>query len=151
MNSRAHLIAGFVAALAVSMLLNPFGWGAPLSVELIAVAGLGALLPDIDHRQTKIFRFTLALLFVAGAVLAWPLAPTLTHSSDLCYNAAVAAVAGAFAAGAFFVLKPRHRGPTHSWAAAIAFAAIVLAATLNRGLAAAAFTAYASHLLLDRV
>ena len=150
MNSTAHLIAGFVAALAVSLLLAPLGWGAPLSVDLVAVAGLGALLPDIDHRQTKIFRFALALLFVGGTALAWPLAPTLTHSSDLFYNTAVAAAAGAFAAGAFFVLKPRHRGPTHSWAAAAAFTAIVLAATLDRGLATAAFTAYASHLALDR-
>jgi len=149
MNSTAHLIAGFVAALAVSMLLNPFGWGAPLSLELVAVAGVGALLPDVDHRQTKIFRFTLALLFVAGVMLAWPIAPSLTHSTDLFLNAGIAVAVGAVAAAAFFVLKPRHRGPTHSLAAAIAFAAIVLALTLDRGLGIAAFAAYASHLALD--
>ncbi|MEW5954995.1 MAG: metal-dependent hydrolase [Candidatus Micrarchaeota archaeon] len=151
MNSTTHLIAGFAAALAVSLLLNPFGWGAPLSIELIAVAGLGALLPDLDHRKTKVFRFALALVFVGAAVLAWPLAPLLTPSSNAVLNAGVAVAAGACAAMVLFVLKPRHRGPTHSLAAAIAFAAIVLAATLNRGLGIAAFAAYASHLLLDRL
>ncbi|NYZ75415.1 metal-dependent hydrolase [Candidatus Micrarchaeota archaeon] len=151
MNSTAHLIAGFAVAIAISLLLAPVGWGAPLSVDLVVVAGLGALLPDLDHRQTKIFRFTLALLFVAGVMLAWPIAPSLTHSTDLFLNAGIAVAVGAVAAVAFFVLKPRHRGPTHSLAAAIAFAAIVLALTLNWGLGIAAFVAYASHLALDRL
>lgn len=140
MNGFAHIIAAFVCAVAANYLLSFVGWAAAWAPPLFAVIVLGALLPDIDHRKTRIFRAALFVVFVAVAFL-------LNNYFGLVYGIA----GGAVAALAFYLLKPRHRGITHKWPAALAFFALVFAATLDRGIALCGLAAYASHLAVDHL
>ncbi|OIO24024.1 hypothetical protein AUJ65_02300 [Candidatus Micrarchaeota archaeon CG1_02_51_15] len=139
MNSSFHIAAGIGFALVAATVLTPFGLGASISLQLIAIACLGALLPDVDHYKTKQFKFVAAVVFATIAILCW----------QLTANALLSLTVGATAVIVLLALKPRHRGITHSWPAAIVFAVIVYAATLDKGLALAGLAAYASHLVLD--
>lgn len=105
----------------------------------IAVIGFGALLPDADERKTKAFKLLLLLSFVVSAFISF----------KIIQNTAIAIIVGAIASLTLFLLKPRHRGITHSLPAALAYAAIILFSTKSTGLALLALASYSSHLIAD--
>lgn len=146
MNQFAHLLAGLTLGAAANYLLvaaSPLigaGFASAWSAPLFAAIVLGALLPDIDHRKTKIFRVALLVLFIGVAFLVQKVVGSWLW----------ALVGGGIVAAGFFLLKPRHRGITHKWPAVIAYCALLFALTLDKGLALSGAVAYASHLLLDK-
>jgi membrane-bound metal-dependent hydrolase YbcI (DUF457 family) len=149
MRNAAHLaiaaLTGGAAAFAFNSLptLRTFGPAfAPVALDLTlaCVLALGATLPDIDHPQTRIFKYALAVVLVATAWLTLP---------ALGGNYLAAFGAGAIAVLAAFLLKPRHRGVTHSYKAALVYALACGLLTHSAGLALTGLVAYASHLVAD--
>ncbi|MBI4360950.1 metal-dependent hydrolase [Candidatus Micrarchaeota archaeon] len=120
--------------------------GVAWTLPLFAVVFLGAILPDVDHKKTRIFKF--ALVAVAALVFA---AAYQTISLDNPARAVAAALAAALAAIAVSILKPRHRGITHHPLAALVFGLAAYALTREMGVAANGVIAYASHYLSDRL
>ncbi len=142
-NLFAHLAAGTLlfAALAYGLhFIDPAP--ATLAIMLLACA-----FPDIDHHKTRIFRTTLAAAFILASALAFTI---LQNGNNPVPQAALAAIAaGVLAVIAIRVLKPPHRGITHSLSAALLFALLAFAATASAQASAATFAAYLSHLALD--
>lgn len=136
-----HLVLAF----ALAHLLN-VAVGEPWTPTLFAAVFLGALLPDIDHRKTRIFKFALVSVFAVVFAAAYP-------ALALENPARVLAAAGLAGAAALIVLaiKPRHRGITHHPLAAAAFALMLFGLTREPWAAANGFLAYASHFLSDRL
>ena len=147
MNFKAHVLAGFAA---FCLLMAA---GAGFSPALLAVALLGAVLPDADHENSRqYFAISGFLVGACGAVVFF-----LAQGSSGTANAIVAAgAAGAAAALLLPQIKPRHRGIMHSFAACLAYAGLVAAVAWKTGVAdwivlgAGAAAGFASHLVLDR-
>ncbi|MGC8850919.1 MAG: metal-dependent hydrolase [Candidatus Micrarchaeia archaeon] len=140
MNSFAHIVFAFSCAFAANLALSFTGLSSAWTPQLLAVVVLGALLPDVDHRKTKTFKAALLVVFIAVVFL-------LNNYFGLAHGIA----GGAIAALAFYLLKPQHRGITHKWPAALAFFALVFAATLDKSMAFCGLAAYASHLIADKL
>ncbi len=134
MNWLAHIVFAFAAAAAFN-----YATGTAWTPAIAAAVVAGALLPDVDHSKTKAFKFVLAAVSASAFAIAY-------YSWD---SMALAFLAGTATALAVIALKPRHRGITHSIAAAIVFSLAIFAATGAPIAAANAFLAYASHLALD--
>ncbi len=145
-----HLAAGatLFCALALAM---PQKF--PPAIQTLAAMLLASAFPDIDHPKTKIFRATLAASAAAAAIFAYA---TLQNSLPQATLAIASLAAGILAVIAIRLLKPRHRGITHSLLAAAAFGGLCFIATsataaqtapAQTGIAATA--AYTLHLLLD--
>ncbi len=140
------------------------------NIQTLAIMLFAAAFPDIDHHNTKIFKTTLAAAAFAFAAFAF-----LTLQNTLPFpQLAIASLAAAvLAVITVRTLKPRHRGITHSIAAAFFFGAVAFFATGGtlplplspeqqakgiQGLlsnpqmqtALATTAAYASHLVMDR-
>ena len=144
MNALPHLLLGLAVAAVAAGLFAP---GIEFSVPAVAIAALGALAPDVDHRKTKLFKAVLLAIFGCVAAIAFQIARqhyNAVESTAMALGAGLASVALAF------LLKPRHRGFTHSLAALALFA---LGAYLAMGWEGALLggSAYASHLLSDNV
>lgn len=147
MNWKAHATIGALLAVAVLYLL---GTRDILSVALIAVfGGLSALVPDLDHESSKgkklldfiFIPFAIAVAYVSGC------------GKDICVPdlsmvILFLAIVGVYSLF-FFFLKPRHRGITHTVAAALFFA-VILYFLVGFNFALAGFAGYFSHLLADR-
>lgn len=134
MDWKAHAA---IAAACCFLLDAALGW--PITAAIVAATILGALSPDVDHSKTKFFRFFAVVLAAAAAGAVF----SATGS---------AAYAGAAAAGAVlvaFVVKPRHRGVTHSFLAAAGFGALAFGVTADMHVAVNAAAAYATHLFAD--
>ncbi|MFA6048560.1 MAG: metal-dependent hydrolase [Candidatus Micrarchaeia archaeon] len=147
-----HLAAGATLFLALATAMPQTF---PPTIPALSAMLLASAFPDIDHHKTKIFRTTLAASAIAFAFFAY----AALQSAMQPTSAAIAALAcGAIAAIAIRILKPRHRGITHSVAAALAFGAFAYFATAIPApgatqaatqTAIASTLAYAMHLLLD--
>lgn len=144
MNALPHLLFGLAAAALAGGLFAP---GIEFSLPAVAIASLGALAPDLDHRKTKLFKALLAVVFGCVAAVAFQLA---RQGYGLAESITLALGAGLTSAALVFLLKPRHRGFTHSLAALCLFTA---GAYMAMGLEGALLggSAYASHLLADGV
>lgn len=143
MDWKAHLFLGVLAGFAVAF----FGFGiagAQLAV-FCAVAGAGALLPDIDLRKSKISQASYGI--AAALILLFSLMLSNGDGARMLLYAAAMALA---LLALDFLARPRHRGITHGLLFALALAA---AAYFLFGLtiAAALFAGYLSHLLADGV
>ena len=143
MDWKAHFFLGVLAGLAVAF----FGFGiagGQLAV-FCAVAGAGALLPDIDLRKSKVSRLTYGI--AAALILLFSL---LLSNGD---GARMLLYAAAMALGLLvldLLARPRHRGITHGLLFALALAA---AGYFLFGLLAASalLAGCLSHLLADGV
>jgi len=143
MNALPHLLLGLAVAAVAAGLFAP---GIEFSLPTVAIASLGALAPDIDHRKSKLFK-AVVVVFGCVAVIGFQIARPhygLAESITIAFGAGLASVALAF------LLKPRHRGFTHSLAALTLF---TLGAGMVMGWESALLggSAYASHLLSDGV
>lgn len=137
MDWKAHLL--FAAILSILTFFFLFHvTDAFFLFQLIAVSSLSALIPDLDHEMSMGRKLAdMAAIALAG-VFAY-----LANSLLLFF-----AILGAYFL-LFWLLKPSHRGITHSLIACIAFTVIVFFLS-NFTLALAAFIGYFSHLLADR-
>jgi inner membrane protein len=141
MNAPAHLAIGLLAGLAV-----PAALGLPITLQSVAAAALGSLLPDADHHKTKMFKIVCLAIGIAASYLA--LSPFKQGLGQT--NGSLAAFAfGTAAALSYAAFKPRHRGITHTLLAAVIFGAALYFAS-GTAVAVAGFTAYLSHLLADK-
>lgn len=143
MDWKAHLFLGVLAGFAVAF----FGLGiagGQLAV-FCAVAGTGALLPDIDLRKSKVSQLTYGI--AAALILLFSL---LLSNGDgarmLLYAAAMALALLALD----FLARPRHRGITHGLLLALALAAAAFL-LFGQMIASALLAGYLSHLLADGV
>lgn len=141
MNFIEHLILAFAAAHAFN-----FASGQPWTLPLFAVVFLGAILPDVDHRKTRIFKFVLVAVSAVVFSATYEAMP-LENPARVLAAAGVAALAALLV----FALKPRHRGITHHPLAAVVFGLAVFALTRDLHAAVNGVIAYASHPIADRL
>lgn len=136
MEWKAHLAFGvFLGAVAAYLLgLN--------MLTFCALSSIGALLPDLDGRNSKASRLLYAALFALLAAFAF-------FSGRSVIGAALIFAAGAAILFAIdFLIRPRHRGVMHGFAFACLLGAVfwLLLGALP---ALALFIGYFSHLLAD--
>ena len=112
----------------------------PAGLPIFAAAILGALLPDVDHEKTKVFRF---LLVAVGAAV---FATVFSLKKDALFSALAALSSTAL----LFLAKPRHRGITHSAVAPFVYGGALFLLSRDATLALVGFAAYGSHLVADR-
>ncbi len=151
MDWKSHLVIGIVASLALFYLL--IGVTSPLQLlPLAAIAGLSALIPDIDTGQSK-GRKVMDVVAVAAAFF---LSYSSSCSGTICIPGlgqlgAIAMIAlallGAYLLFVVFVM-PRHRGVVHSLAMCIGFT-VLLYVFIGRYYALAGFIGFFSHLAAD--
>ncbi|PIO06445.1 hypothetical protein COT29_01070 [Candidatus Micrarchaeota archaeon CG08_land_8_20_14_0_20_59_11] len=137
MNAFWHVAVALLCCGALSLVFP-----VALSPQLAAVILLGALAPDIDHAKSKIFRIVVGSLAFCAAALAYL---TLPEQSRIL-GAIIAAIAVILFV---LLLKPRHRGVTHSLLALLVFSAVVFALTRSQPLAIYGGAAFLSHLIAD--
>lgn len=152
MNAKGHLISGFLFSIFVIFFLDylniiKFSPNPENIFLLILIAGFFSLLPDIDHRSSKMTGYFLIMGFIALAISVLQLATNLQIISDpirlLVFSTIIL----------FFpILGPRifhHRGIIHSILIG-ALAAFMIHLLFNKNLfTIIAFAAYYSHLLAD--
>jgi len=142
MNHFGHMVVGGIVGITAMLILKVF------SLPLIAICLLGSILPDIDLKQSKASQIVQPIAALGVAFLLYPFI-----SSKFSTLAAVVVSLVIGAAIIFIILFPlrlKHRGVTHSWKAAVVFAALgaFLTGGINGGVIA--FVSYASHLVVDR-
>ena len=134
-----------LVALAVG-LIAAFYFAVPATPLLLAVIVVGGLAPDVDHHKAKAFKALTALLLAGGFYFAFGYLKTRL---EFVYAlGASVLIAGGIAAIAF-VVKPRHRGITHSLLAVGVFTALVFILTNKQEIALLGGLAYFSHLAAD--
>jgi hypothetical protein len=122
---------------------------------------LGSILPDIDEKNSRIFRNARFLIAVVVFVAAFALLSGRTRLASIEAAAYTLALAGLFAAVAVVLLHalmPGHRQGIHSFKAAVAYGVFAMIFSylltfelyLSAAIAVFGLAGYASHLLLDR-
>jgi|GEM_PF-464617 len=158
MNWRPHFAIGCAAsAIAFIVILPLLGlhqWENPLLLAvLILFGGMSALVPDLDHHDSK-GKAVLDVGFVV--IVAFYAYNTICGGMGLCIPPfeAVQEMLLLFLAmvGAYFLFfrffKPAHRGVTHTVLASLVYGLIIFA-LLDEFFAAAAVSGYISHLAAD--
>jgi membrane-bound metal-dependent hydrolase YbcI (DUF457 family) len=133
MDWKTHVALGIVLSAMVFYFL--FG---KIDLTLIVIAGLAALMPDIDHEMSKGKKILDIIVIAFAALIALP------SQSVVLFLAVI---------GAYFIiyklLKPKHRGITHTIVACLVFSVLIYF-TAGLEFAIAVFIGYFSHLALDR-
>jgi len=173
-NHFGHIIVGLVAAAAVNYIISTahfafFSLLQPLTLTtLIAVAALGALLPDIDLAHSKISKLIGVIFVLLAMFLIQPLALRLVSGITPIASWVVALLISiGLLFAILFPLRLKHRGITHTFEAAVVFGiaiAIVSGAAgttsgittgpgITSGLTAGiiGFAGYASHVVVDKL
>lgn len=158
---KTHLFFGFmIGALFVAFTATAYPGLTKEALLFRALLGfvfcsVGALLPDVDESHSAAFRSLRAAL---GATTFFAALYLLSQAGFSMRTVVLAAVLAAAAIAALYVLKPRHRGITHTLRAGAVYAAAVFAlcyflipdAALSLTVALFGFGGYASHLALDK-
>lgn len=147
----SHIAVALALFLLISLWLN-FPAGPVLSPNFLLLAiscALSALVPDLDHEGSKGTHILFPLLCLGAIVLAAGF--TLSNiSPGALMNFALYSLAGI---GTLFiiakVLRPRHRGITHSFFALAVFAVAALLISRDFAFTFSCFLGYLSHLLAD--
>jgi hypothetical protein len=116
---------------------------------------LGAVLPDIDERRSRVFRRSRTAVGVAVFAIALYF---LSRSGITALGVAISTLVAGFAIVMMYQLKPRHRGVIHTLRAAATYSLAVFVITyallpdaaLSLTVALFGFGGYGSHLVLDR-
>lgn len=143
MNHEGHWVVGCIAAVIAMLLLHVF------SLELVALALLAAILPDIDLRHSTASKIVVPIAAIALAVFIHNF--ITIENISLIASWLVALILAVVLLALFLLpLRKKHRGVTHSWKAAIVFG---IAAGIFLGITGAAvgFVSYASHLIVDKI
>ncbi|MBU2615890.1 MAG: metal-dependent hydrolase [Nanoarchaeota archaeon] len=152
MNAKGHLLSGFAFSIFVIFLLDylafvKFSSSIENIVLLVLIISFYSLLPDIDHRSSKMTGYFLVIGFAALSISVFQLATTLQLVNDpiklLIFSTVIL----------FFpILGPRvfhHRGIIHSLLIG-ALATFFIHLLFNNTLfTIIAFASYYSHLLAD--
>ncbi len=141
MNWWQHVLVGLAASA-----LAAYYFALPITPLLLSVAIVGALLPDVDHSKAKAFKALTALLLAGGFYFAFEYLKTrLEFAHALAASALIALGIAAIA----FIVKPRHRGITHSLLAVGVFTTLIYVLTAKQEIALIGGLAYFSHLAAD--
>lgn len=146
-----HLLFGAVLVLVFAYVAGPvLSYGPEMLLVSAAFILLAAVFPDVDHRGSVVHRRLKAFVALLAAGIVVVLAAPNPVNMLVGGAAAIAAVSLLFR-----VLKPRHRTVTHTFPAAVLFAALVGAVSLHLfgSFLPALFSlvAYLSHLWTDRL
>lgn len=107
---------------------------------------LGSIAADVDHPKTAIFKVIVSLVVAAVFFIAEQFFGTyLPLLQAVAFSIAAATVVLAL----IYILKPRHRGITHSLFALILFAIVVFLLTKTVSIALVGGLSYLSHLIAD--
>ena len=150
MMARSHAVIGAAAWLAAAPMLGQPG----LRADVLLLAVIGALLPDVDHPRSWVGRRTRPLSTVIAATLGHR---GITHSALAVIGALLPDVdhprswVGRRTRPLSTVIAATlgHRGITHSALAVIGMAMLLTAAGLRHGAVAAVGVGYLSHLAAD--
>ncbi len=139
MNYKGHLIVGGLSSTVIGFLIKPNIW-------YIIFGTLSALAPDIDHPKSK------ATSLLRGVVLL-PLSVVISMSLFDDLAKMVLVTLGIFLLLIMLteLLRPRHRGITHGFAAALAYAIMIFLISKDYYLAVFGLVGYVSHLIADGV
>lgn len=145
-----HILFGFLSAAVISYFLKDFMMLQPLEAFAASLGVVvGAVLPDIDHKNSYVHRAVKAFTSIAAGIATVIVLPLPIHQRYV-----VAAMAFLAVYTSFSLANIRHRGFTHS----ISFATIVTSIAV----VASVYLLYSlvpgvalgigllSHLLLDR-
>lgn len=146
MNWFAHFAIGFL----LSALIFHFLGTNPYELAILSIfAGASALLPDLDHTNSKARQMLDKVIIFIAAIFTY-LFHCSNYSCILTENFALRIFAFA---GAYFLVftyfKPEHRGITHSLLLCVFFALLVYF-ILGTSFAIAGALGYLSHLLADK-
>lgn len=148
MNWPAHFFIGIIVGCALAFLLN---LDIAVVAQLALICAFSALVPDVDHRDSKIRQFAtyvaLAVGFFFSLILTCSAAPCIIDSWQRIVILSLA-IFGAYNLFITF-LMPSHRGIIHSLAAAAAYAFILFLLT-DILVALFGVAGYLSHLLADK-
>ncbi|VVC02190.1 LexA-binding, inner membrane-associated putative hydrolase [uncultured archaeon] len=148
MNWPAHAAVGAISGLALALLL---GLNATAALLPVALCAFSALVPDIDHGESKIRQITdaAALLFAVFLAVV-STCPQLNCAAGVWKTAAIycLAVFGLYAIVMAYIM-PNHRGIIHSLLFAAIYAVVVLLLS-DWQLAIFATVGYCSHLAADK-
>ncbi len=140
MNWRSHVFVGLVFGLVLFYLMN-------LPIEKIILlsvfSALSALVPDLDHKMSK-GKSLLDLIVIAFAFL---FAFSVEKSLEQRIIVALALIGSYFVL--FTILKPKHRGITHTLLFGLGYG-ILIYFLFDLNYALAGFVGYFSHLLADQ-
>ena len=110
----------------------------------------GAVLPDIDHKESRIskavFAISLGLLYAALCLL---FAPLVAQNAQMGLLVGVLLSPPVFLTALFALVRPKHRGITHSLFFMLVCCG-ALAAVLSVGAAGSFALGFFSHLISDR-
>lgn len=148
-NFKEHLLFGALVATLTAYLFNHY-IHLTLSEKIIALILVfaGSVLPDIDHKNSYVFRATKATLSTGTAVLT-----ILLTNLEFVYRYLLAAIAFSTVYFSLSLIKMNHRGFTHTITFALMLTAISTAfanlllnqPVIGLGLTVGVF----SHLILD--
>ncbi len=121
----------------------------PSFLLLAAACALSALVPDLDHEKSKGSSILFQVLCLAAVVLAASVALTSISPGALINFVLYSLVQLLVLFLLVKVLRPKHRGITHSLLALALFSATVFLISRSFALSAACGLGYLSHLLAD--
>ncbi|MFH0714052.1 MAG: metal-dependent hydrolase [Candidatus Micrarchaeota archaeon] len=143
MNHEGHWIVGCITALIAMLLLHVF------SLELVALALLASILPDVDLRHSTASKIVVPIAAIALAVFIHNFM-TIENLSFIASWLVALILAIVLLALFLLPLRKKHRGITHSWKAAVVFG-ITGGIFLGFSGGVVAFASYASHLIVDKL
>ncbi len=147
MNWKMHFLIGAVIAAALLFLIGEHNIVS--LVFIAAIGGFSALIPDLDLAYSKGRR----LLDIAFILFAALIAYLSECGVRICVPTFEMVIIFLILIGVYFVffflLGQKHRGITHTLAAAIVFA-IIMAILVGLQFGIAALAGYLSHLIADR-
>ncbi|MFH0713982.1 MAG: metal-dependent hydrolase, partial [Candidatus Micrarchaeota archaeon] len=104
MNHLGHFAIGLIVGVAAMLLLNAF------SPQLIAIALLASVLPDIDLKQSKASKIVEPIAIIATAVFLYPV--IISKYAAIPAMVISLAISTAVIFLLFFPLRLKHRGVT---------------------------------------
>lgn len=145
-----HVLFGLLLGLVVFFLVQDFLALTRLESMVGSLAVfIGSVFPDIDHKNSYVFRSTRAVLSIFSGVTAFVLAPL-----SLRWRFMIGTVVLLSVYTALKLYSPRHRGFTHSFSFAVTLSSLaVIAGVFSIGSAVpgtALLVGLTSHLILDR-
>ncbi len=142
MNWKSHILLSVLLSLVIFSYFFQIADNVQL-LKLILLAGLSALIPDIDNELSKGKKIMDSVVIVFAILFSFSIY-SLSINTAYLFLAIV---------GAYFILyklfKPNHRGITHSLVLCLGFSVLIYY-LLGELCAIAGFIGYGSHLLADK-
>ena len=145
MNYTGHIIFSLVLLIPAAFVLRiSDAW------PFIAVGVASSLLPDIDHPKSKISSFVKQFVLLPTGLYLSYLMFRPCSGLDWLYLAIVGLLLFFVISTMVNLLRPRHRGITHTYLALLSFSVLVFILSRNVELCVSAALGYFSHLIADK-